>query len=125
MQIWNVSATRPSLPFGSRLAGLAHHSQPRILEMMMANPINFLGANLVLKPPPGRDDVSDLYVMRNRGQVISCWQLEHSERIQIAETGRIFLSLMGQTMPPAFIATEDIMRSFTADLGILPRQKAR
>lgn len=89
----------------------------------MAYAVNFTGANLVLKAPPGRDDVNDLHVMRNRRMVVSCWQLEPEELEQVMRTGRIYLSVLGPTQPPAFIGGEDIMRSFTADFGVMPKQE--
>ncbi len=88
----------------------------------MAYGVDFTGSNVTLAAPPGRDDVSALHVFRNRGMVVSCWELEPAELEEVAQTGRIFLSIMGQTMAPSFIGTESIMREFTADFGILPRQ---
>ena len=88
----------------------------------MAYPVHFKGANLVLQAPEGRDDVSDLHVMRNRGMVVSCWELSDAELEEIRLTARIFLSVMGHTMAPAFIGTGEVMRDFTAEYGILPKQ---
>ncbi len=90
----------------------------------MAYAVLFPGANNILKAPPGRDDVSDLPIFRNRAMVVSCWELEPEERQQVAEMGRIFLSIMGPTMAPAFVGGADVMRSFTADFGALPKQRA-
>lgn len=88
----------------------------------MAFPVNFRGANLILKAPPGRDDVDPIHVMKNRGMVVSCWQFEPEELEEILKTGQVFLSSMGATMFPSFIASGEAMRSFTADYGILPKQ---
>lgn len=88
----------------------------------MAYAVNFVGSNVTLLAPPGRDDVEDLHVMRNRGMVVSCWQLEPEEVDEVLRTGRIFLSVMGATMAPAFIGSGEVMRNFTADYGALPRQ---
>ena len=88
----------------------------------MAYAVNFVGSNVTLKAPEGRDDVSDLHVMRNRASVISCWELEPDELEEIQRTGKLYLSIMGPTMAPAFVGTESVMRSFTADYGILPEQ---
>lgn len=88
----------------------------------MAYAVDFEGSNIVLRAPEGRDDVSDLHVMRNRGMVVSCWELEPQEVEEIIRTGRIFLSIMGPTMAPAFVGTGEVMRDFTAEYGVLPRQ---
>ena len=88
----------------------------------MAYAINFTGSNLTLKAPPGRDDVEDLHVMRNRAGVISCWQLEPEEIEEVQRTGKIYLEILGPTMAPAFVGAESVMRAFTADYGILPEQ---
>ncbi len=89
----------------------------------MAYGVNFTGSNVTLKAPHGRDDVSDLHIFRNRGMVVSCWELEPEEIAEVAKTGRIFLSVMGPTMAPSFVGTESVMRSFTADFGVLPKQE--
>ncbi len=89
----------------------------------MAHAVEFDGANLVLQPPLGRDDVSPLPIFRNRGMVVSCWELEPDELEEVRRTARIFLSIMGPTMAPAFIGTGEVMRDFTAEYGVLPRQQ--
>lgn len=88
----------------------------------MANAVPFIGSNVVLKAPEGRDDIADLHCFRNRAMVVSCWELEPEEIEQIAETGRVFLSILGPTMAPAFVGSADVMRMFTADYGALPKQ---
>ena len=86
----------------------------------MAYGINFPGTNVTLGAPKGHDNVSALHVFRNREMVVSCWELEPDELRQVAEFGKIYLGIMGVTMAPAIIGSYDVMRSFTADFGILP-----
>ena len=89
----------------------------------MAMAINFDGANVVLKAPPGQEETcNDLHVFRNRRMVVSCWQLDPAELEEIARTGRIYLSVAGPTHPPLYIATESEMRAFTAEYGVMPKQ---
>ena len=88
----------------------------------MAYAVNFIGSNLTLLAPPGREDVSDLHVFRNRNMVVSCWQLEPAEIKQIVKTGKVYLSILGPTMAPAYLGAEDDMRAFTFDYGPLPKQ---
>lgn len=90
----------------------------------MAQPVNFKGANVVLKAPPGQEETcGDLHVFRNRSSVVSCWQLDPAELEEVARTGRIYLAIRGPTQPPAYVATESEMRAMTAEYGLMPKQE--
>ncbi len=64
--------------------------------------------NGVLDPPPGvdLDDVLCLSVYRGAMSdgtpvVISCWKPTAEEWAEMQRTGRVWLLIQGQTMPPA------------------------
>ncbi len=68
---------------------------------------SFPQANTVLDPPPGMtlDDCTVLNVWRgitpdNIPVVVSCWKPSKEELEQIQKTGRVWLWVWGQTMPP-------------------------
>lgn len=63
--------------------------------------------NTVLDPPPGvdPDDVSVLSVYRGampdgRPVVISCWKPTAEEWDEMRRTGRIWVVILGENMPP-------------------------
>lgn len=85
--------------------------------------VDFDGCNLVLAAPEGREDVSALPVFRNRGHVVSCWMFSEEEIRQILETGRVYVAVLGRTMPPIYVGSGDSMREFTAEAGPLPRAR--
>lgn len=73
-------------------------------------PTNFDEANLSLGPPEGmtEDEVRTLRVWRGTDEdmlpvVISCWKPTQEEIDEIQKTGRVWLRLYGQSMPPAAI----------------------
>ena len=76
----------------------------------MAFPSDFEESNCVLSRP---DSISDeecgpLCVCRTvQGElpvVVSCWKLTAEELAEINRTGRVWLGIVGETMPPAWIA---------------------
>lgn len=75
-------------------------------------PTSFEGENCVLDPPKGMslDDCEVLNVFRGVGHnnnipiVISCWKPDKAELEEIIKTGRVWLVIMGNTMPPAFLS---------------------
>jgi hypothetical protein len=76
----------------------------------MAFPTNFDESNCVLDAPPGmsEDQCAPLCVLRAVASngvpvVISCWKLTPEELVEINRTGRVWLSILGVTMPPAVI----------------------
>jgi len=74
-------------------------------------PTAFDEENDVLDPPVGmtQDEVQSLSVYRGHYPdgtpiIISCWKLTEGELDEIKKTGRIWLHLMGHTMPPACVS---------------------
>jgi hypothetical protein len=75
-------------------------------------PANFDEANGQLGPPEGmsEDECHTLRVWRGPREgdgapmVISCWKPTQEELKEIQRTGRVWLWIMGNTMPPAFIS---------------------
>ena len=90
----------------------------------MANPVVIMGANLLLKPPPGMEgEVQDLHAFRNDDMVISAWQLSDEEIKDVVQSGgMIYLAVLGDTIAPAFVASEHAMRGFSRESGELPWQ---
>lgn len=78
-------------------------------------PSGFDEANGTLGPPQGisEDDVSSLRVWRglcgNQRVVISCWRPTRAEMDEIARTGRVWLYMWGDTMPPALVSGDPPM----------------
>lgn len=76
-------------------------------------PTSFEESNHVLDKPNGIDyvDCQALSVWVGNYSdgnpvVISCWKLTQEEQEEFNRTGRIWLHLWGQTMPPAFLGTK-------------------
>lgn len=75
-------------------------------------PANFDEANTNMAPPEGvsEDEVGTLRVWKGSGTsgegsiVISCWKPTQEELEEIQRTGRVWLWIMGKTMPPAFVS---------------------
>jgi hypothetical protein len=77
----------------------------------MAVACGFSEANFVLSAPPGMEEDCDaLQVLRmeieGRPVVVSAWKVTADELAEINRTGRIWLILFGQTMPPACVCGE-------------------
>lgn len=73
-------------------------------------PASFDESNCVLSRPPQMDDeqCAPLSVCRTAdtdGQpvVVSCWKCTQEELEEINRTGRVWLMLWGETMPPAAV----------------------
>lgn len=72
-------------------------------------PASFDEANTVLNPPPSMspDECEPLNVWRGPTQdgpvVISCWKLTEEELEEVQRTGRIWLWVFGETMPPCVL----------------------
>ena len=71
---------------------------------------NFEESNHALGPPPGmtEDEVFTLRVWKGQYDdgtpiVISCWRPTQAELDEINRTGRVWLEVMGNTMPPAML----------------------
>lgn len=77
----------------------------------MAVAASFDESNAVLGAPPDMtvDECDALAVLLTKTPedfplVISCWKLTAEELAEVNRTGRVWLGILGQTMPPAWIA---------------------
>jgi len=73
-------------------------------------PSNFDESNCVLDKPPELtvDECDCLSVFRGTDSnnfpiVISCWKLTKEELERVNKTGRIYLGVIGDTMPPVWL----------------------
>lgn len=89
----------------------------------MAEATSIVGGNKTLGPPEGMEhSVLPLEVYSPSPRVTSAWKLTKSEIEEIVETGKVYLTVMGTTMPPAFIGSETETRAFLIDGSIMPGQ---
>lgn len=65
-------------------------------------PIKFEEANVTYTAK----GCGDLPVHKSGGQIISCWKLPLLKRFKILFTGRVWLSIYGQSQPPVCIVTD-------------------
>lgn len=68
-------------------------------------PASFTESNNFVRAPEGmEEDCEPLSVMQgqvnNYPVVMSCWKLTQEELNEINKTGRVWLLVMGETMPP-------------------------
>ena len=77
----------------------------------MANAVGFESANFVFQAPENTtpEECGDLPVFRNEKQIISCWRLTPDEMAKVAETGVVWLSVMGAGMPPVAISADPMV----------------
>lgn len=80
--------------------------------------VTFPQANFTFLKPAGMTDeqCSDLHVWRGMATIdddgtkapaiISCWQFSKEDLEEIAKTGRMWLSISGEAMPPVSLFTE-------------------
>lgn len=84
----------------------------------MAKAVDFTGSNMKLVAPAGRDDIDTLHTFTNGNVSVSCWEFTEAELVEIAATGRIYLSCFsGKSQPPVFVGTRDQVRDLIADYG--------
>lgn len=79
----------------------------------MLHPCEFEGANTVFGPPAGKTE-SEVYsllaarAMWNHDScVISCWAPTEDQRGALARGERVWLTCMGETMPPVCLTTQN------------------
>jgi hypothetical protein len=85
----------------------------------MGHPVDFKGANSILNGPDGSENIEVMRVFRNGVSCTSCWALSPDELAEIAQTGRIFITVLaGQSQPPVFAGGEEETRSLVADYGV-------
>lgn len=77
----------------------------------MAFPSSFEESNGVLNVPAGmsEDDCTPLSVCHATGpggmpMVVSLWKFTAEELEEVKRTGRVWLGIVGATMPPAFVS---------------------
>jgi hypothetical protein len=77
----------------------------------MAVPSSFVESNEVLDKPRemSREECDALAVLRTETvngfpAIVSCWKLTREELDEINKTGRIWLSVIGNNMPPVYLA---------------------
>ena len=80
-------------------------------------PSSFTESNGTLDPPIGvdLDDCEVLSIFRGQlpnkqPVVISCWKLTKEELEEVTRTGRVWLVIWGQTMPPVYISGEKVIK---------------
>lgn len=84
----------------------------------MGAPVQFEGANMLLRAPEGAENVSDMHTFTNGMCSVSCWELSADELAEINRTGRVYLSVFsGRTQPPVFVGDEETVRSIVVDFG--------
>lgn len=73
-------------------------------------PTDFEGSNLVLGKPPEMldEDCTPLNVRIGQESgypvIVSCWKLTQEEVDELIKTGRIYLTVYGQMMPPVSLS---------------------
>ena len=78
----------------------------------MADPVGFEGANGIMMRPPDmtHEECRDLTVWRDGKQIISCWRLTEDELKTVRQTGVVWLSIRGNTMPPVCVAGSGLLQ---------------
>lgn len=75
-------------------------------------PVHFDQVNKTFTAPPGMEEtVLPLPVWQGpdqdgNPQIISCWELSKEEIIQVANTGKVWLAIMGTGMPPVCVMAD-------------------
>ena len=87
----------------------------------MAQPVAFPGHNVVYTSE--NENTGDLPVFRNGSCLVSCWQLDEDELMEVIRTGRIFFaSFSGDVLWPAYVGSESTTRGVVIDTGpVWPR----
>ena len=67
-------------------------------------PVKFPDANIVItKPPSAGGMVKDLPAFADGKVIISCWELTNDELIDLSQTKKIYLHILGEDMPCALL----------------------
>lgn len=84
----------------------------------MGIPVDFVGSNLELQPPAGRDDVQPLPTFTNGNVSVSCWEFTESELAEIVRTGKVYVSCFsGKTQPPIFVGSRQVVKDLVSHYG--------
>jgi len=80
-------------------------------------PTSFKQSNAVLEPPEGMPpDITDsisvcrattVTIKHQAPVVLSCWKLTQEELDEINKTKRVWLHVMGESMPPVWLSGKD------------------
>lgn len=60
------------------------------------NPVNFEDANVVFTAP----DCGDLPALKTHTHIVSCWEMTKKEKKEFLKTGKIYLAIKGENVPP-------------------------
>lgn len=91
----------------------------------MAQPVDFIGTNIIMKAPAGSEEtVSDVRAFTNGQCCVTCWHLTEEEKSEVSRTGLVYLSVhYGGGMPPVYVGDENAVRAMTVDYGgTFPKQ---
>jgi len=76
-------------------------------------PVDFEGSNCTFGPPEGMSEEECRTLNAFKGQdahgrdvVIECWQLSDEEVIKLLETGRVWVIIASEHVPPLALTTE-------------------
>lgn len=69
----------------------------------MAEPISFPEANWQRVASEGEQVVAVVPCFIDANQVLTCWQLSPEEIAEVVRTGKIWLGIVGDSTPPAWI----------------------
>ena len=70
----------------------------------MANNVGFEGANKIFRAPKNMENCVDLEVFQDETQIISCHRLTPEELEEVNRTGVVWLSIIGQGIPPLLVS---------------------
>ncbi len=71
-------------------------------------PCSFEESDCVMSAPPGMEEAVDplsvvMGTMEGVPMVVSCWKPTREELDEITRTGRVWLMILGDTMPPVYL----------------------
>lgn len=85
---------------------------------MNIKPVTFPEVNIVLGAPKGLEsEVEPVEAFTDGNQTITLWKMGVRERLIVLFTGRVWLSCMGQTMPPSYLKVGRMFLKPTKDEG--------
>jgi hypothetical protein len=76
------------------------------------------GANRLLRKPEGSENIGDLAVFDNGTNIVSVWEVDDAEIMEIIRTRRIAVSIMSRVLPPHYAGSLSTTRALIADKGV-------
>lgn len=73
----------------------------------MATPVEFPGCNVIFVA----EGCLDLPARKDENGITCCWQLEPGEVLAVAQTGRVFVSIVSQIFPPMLVQTDEVQKT--------------